>query len=169
MPAVLLSTSARFHQQPRVVLKNGQLDALHGRAAKCGAVLLVVPLKQLSKIDCAAGKSWLKRRIGRIWSALVPWTDILANIAAVEPIGQIGGLIESAAMLYGQIGDAPAGIEPVRLSDCVGRACINAARAGSAAIDSRFISRKRQRCDHFTQKHPRPDLLIDDAGVLPQP
>ena len=69
---------------------------------------------------------------------MVPGTDLLTDVAAKEPGGDIvmelGGDI--VAMLDGEIGDATSCVEVIRSGDGGGGAGINTSGAGAAAIDA---------------------------------
>src|SRR2546423_1373733 len=91
MRSFLTAICRGFQYEAGVVLENRQLDAFHGRSAELRAILLIIPSDELSQVDRPGGKSRPKCRIGRVGSAFVPWTDILADIAAVEPFANCGG------------------------------------------------------------------------------
>src|SRR5258705_12251691 len=110
------------------MLENRKLDPLHRRSAEIVAVLFVVPLKQLSQINGACWKPRSKCRLGRVGSAFVPGTHILADITSVQPIRKLTAdrLIEWGAVFDVQVRDATPGIELIGCGDRVRVARVDA-------------------------------------------
>src|SRR5580698_6546112 len=105
------------------------------------------------------------------WSFTVPRANVLTNIAAEHvsshAFAQFLGNI--AALLDGQIRDATVGIQLVGRDERIGGAGINTARAGAAAVWSGKVRWKLERSDDDAKKEPRARLLIQNAGVFPDP
>src|SRR4051812_44589366 len=83
------SIRAIVGNDPGVSLKDGQLDPLHGAAAKCCAVIIITPAKHVIDLQRPSRKSRLKLRRNRNRGFRVPRADVLADIAAVEPISEL--------------------------------------------------------------------------------
>jgi len=101
---------------PGVALKERELHALHRGAAELCAVRFFGPLQHVAHVQRSGGKARLQRGVGCLRSAAIERTDILADVAAVEPVadGRVKLVGDVAAMLDGQIGNASAGVELVR-------------------------------------------------------
>src|SRR5579859_2657224 len=101
----------------------------------------------------------------------VPWTDILADIAAEDVVPDAGTHFcrDLPAFFDGQIRNAARGIELVGLNQRVRGTRLNAARAASAAVRRRQVRLKIERGQNHAQENPRAQLLVEDAGVLADP
>ena len=74
-----------------------------------------------------------------------------------------------AAQLDRQIGNAARRVEHARRHERMGRTRLETQRAGAALIEGRRVKRERQAADDHAEKHPRPEIGVDHAGVLPDP
>jgi hypothetical protein len=104
----------------------------------------------------------------------IPGADVLADVAAEDLAADGGAEIfrDASLLLDGEVGDAARGVHLVRGDEGVGRAGIDAARAGAAAVgrDLEYdaFSDWNGRDDDAEQQ-PGAELLVDDAGVLADP
>jgi hypothetical protein len=106
----------------------------------------------------------------------IPGANVLANVAAnyviADPGTQIFG--NRGTKFDGEIRNAAARIQDVRLSEGLGRAGVETESAGTTAVGGgRFIARERGRQiesgDDDAEEKPRTNLLIDEAGIFCQP
>ena len=113
----------------------------------------------------------LKFRRGGSRSFAVPGTDILADVAAKNLVTHARPQVlgDRAPLLDGQIRNAAIRIQLVGRDQRVGGTGIDAAGAAAAAVRRRQVRRKFERSQNDTQKQPRPQFLIDDAGVFSNP
>src|SRR5204863_2670809 len=106
-----------------VSLELWQLDPLHRAAAEGRAVRVVAPIGDGADVERAAGEARLQRRVERGGGLAVPGADVLADVAAVEPVAdlRLECGVDVGAVLDGQVGDAPPRVELVRRGDRAGR------------------------------------------------
>src|SRR5690348_6335009 len=135
------------------------------------AILGIIPTLNLVYVKGAGGESWLQRRISGNRRIFIPRTNVLTDIAAVEPFPDRfmelpGNFI---AMFDGQIRDATPSVYLVRRGDGAGRTRVDTAATGAAAVDRGIIKREIQRGNDFAKQEPRPDVFIDHAGILSEP
>ena len=72
-------------------------------------------------------------------------------------------------MFDGEVGDAARRIEPVGRRESIGRADVEAACAGAAAVRMRFVGRDVERGVDLAQEQPRAMSARDEVGVLALP
>ena len=149
------SRSAHFVGAPAVS------PAFSTAAAEALAVGGVGPTaNDLPHIDACRGETRAQCRVGARAGTAVPRADVLADVAAVEPVAHPRpGRRRCPAVLDGQVRDAAAGIELVGRGDGAGRAGVDAAPARAAAVDRRLIGRQLERGDDLAQQQPRADVL----------
>src|ERR1044071_800247 len=166
--------SAIAHGDGHVPPESGIFRTFYRRSAKCLAISFFVHLRQPAQIRMVKPLLWLKLRQGsgrRVPSFIVPWTNILADIATeyVVPNGRPELFRDCATLFNGQIGDAETRIQLARRHNGLRGAGVNAAGATSASVGSGGVCAKLQRSENHAKKQPRPHLLMDDAGVLANP
>jgi len=114
-----------------------------------------------------------ERRIGsRPGELHVPRAHVLAHVAPEQPITDERPLVrrEVAAMLDREIGDAAARVHHVRRDEGVGRAGIEAAPAGAAAIPlKRQIGREGGIGENHADEREGADPGMDEHHVLGDP
>ena len=110
-------------------------------------------------------------RLDRHRSAAVPGADVLADVAAEDVRADAGAMLlrNRAAQLDREVGDAERRVEPLPGHDGRGRAGVDAARAGAAAVGRRRVRRDVERHQQFAQEEPRAQLLVDQAGIPADP
>src|ERR1019366_2825580 len=145
--------------------------ALHRRTAEDFAKLFQAQGRQPLQIGIHQPRPRLKLRRLRHRGFTVPRANILANVAAEHLPAHAGTQLfgNRAAFLDGEIRDAPGRVELIRSRESVGRTGVEAARARAAAVGRRQIGRQLQRRQHDAEEEPRPQPLIQDAGVLANP
>src|SRR5205085_4468210 len=106
----------------------------------------------------------------------VPGTNILADVAAKNVVPDLVSKLNRylALLLDSQVRDAPRGIHLVWRSQRICRASVDATRTRAASVRRRSHSRnlfvvQPDRREYGSQEQPRSVVLIDHAGVLPQP
>ena len=74
---------------------------------------------------------------------MVPGADILTDIAAVEPVAELGVefIGDGGGVLDREVGDTFPCVELIWGGDCAGGTGIEATTTGAAAIDGGFIGR----------------------------
>ena len=163
------------HGSHRISTQSQKLGTPHRRSAKLLPKFLRLHLGQPFEpwIHQAFSRLKLLRRRDR--SLAIPRADILTNIAAenVPPHSRPQLFRNRAALLNREIRNAQARIKFSRRNNRLRRTGGYATRARAAAIRSRQVSRKFrrnfQRREDYSEKQPRAQLLVDDAGVLPDP
>src|SRR5262252_4517219 len=101
----------------------------------------------------------------------VPRTDALAGIAAELPGSELpreGGL-DIATVLDGQVRDAPARVQHVGRDEGLRRAGVEAGATASAAIGERLVYVEGRRGQEHPDEEPRPEIGMEQHGVLADP
>ena len=97
--------------------------------------------------------------------------DVLADVAAEDErahgLPELDG--DAPAVLDGLVGDAAGRVEAEGLDDGVGRAGLDAQRAGAALLDRGRVGLERERRDDGREKVKGAVDGIDRAGVLADP
>src|SRR4029077_319037 len=137
-----LLKSAIAHGNGDVTLQSGVFGALYRRSAKCAAVSFFIHLCELAQIRMV--KLLLRLKLGqgsreRISSLVVPWANVLADIAAKDVVSHLRAKFfgNSAALFNREVSNTQPRIKPAGSDNRLGRACINAACATSTAIRRR--------------------------------
>ena len=101
----------------------------------------------------------------------VPRADRQAVVAAVDAIAhQRAEFVRDRAVMFdGEVGDAARRIEPVRRGERIGRADVEAARAGAAVVRVRLVGRDIERGVDLAQEQPGAMGARDEVGVLALP
>ncbi len=102
----------------------------------------------------------------------VPGTDLLADVAAEDPVAHLRPelLGDRPLQLDGQVGDAAAGVQLPGAADGVGGAGLDAAGAAPAAIGLEgFVRRQLQGGEQLAQQQPGAQLRVDEDRVLAEP
>ena len=96
----------------------------------------------------------LEFRRARTWSLAVPGADILTDIASENVAADsVANLFGNCAPLFNrEVRNAEISVELIRSQQCVRRAGVDAARAGSTAIRGGQIRLKLQRGKNHTEK-----------------
>src|SRR5690606_16627301 len=102
---------------------------------------------------------------------LVPRADRQAVVAAIDAVAYRAAELvwDRPLVLNGQIGDAAAGIEPVRGGKGVGRACIQAGATGAAMVFLATVRFQFGSGEDRTQKQPGAMAAADQIGMLALP
>ena len=97
---------------------------------------VVAHIEQGDQIDWIGIRPRLKQRLWRVGSAAVPRTNLLANIAAKNPVAHAfpQWLWNGAAQLNGEIANAARRIEHTGRGECLGGTGIEASRATTAIV-----------------------------------
>src|SRR5207244_13620083 len=103
---------------------------------KAATKALLVEVEQRRQIDRIRVSGWLKRRFIAWGRAMIPWTNILAHIAAKKPLADSGPQLarNGRTQLDSQIADAAGGVEDVRLRKGLRRTSIETGPAGPAML-----------------------------------
>ena len=149
-PAKTAVTQALIRKLP---LKDATYDVRDATVA--GLVLRVRPSGSMTYLVRLTDK---ERRHPRTGKAVRYWWTVgsAAVVTAEHPVAheRPQGGVDTALVLNGQIGNAPAGIELVGCRKRVRRANIQTGLAGTARIRSSSIRLQRQCCEYGTQKQP---------------
>ena len=96
---------------------------------------------------------------------------LLADVAAVGvgPDGLAHLLGNAAADFDGEIRQTAPRVEHTRLDQRTGRTGVEAACTAAALLEPLGVRFERERRDDLAEKEPRPQLGIDQAGVLADP
>src|ERR1035438_303841 len=149
----------------------GETRALHRRTAEDSAKLFQAQARQPLQIGIHQPRPRLKLPRLRQRGFTVPRANVLTDIAAEHLPAHAGTQLfgNRAAFLDGEIRDAPGRVQLIRSREGIGRAGVEAARARAAAVGRWQIGCQYQRRQHDAEKEPRPQVLIQNAGVLANP
>lgn len=114
----------------------------------------------------------LETGIGGVGGAAVPGADLLADIAAEEPVAHSVAQLHRGefARFDGEVRDAPAGVEHVRGREGVGGTGVEAAGAGAAVAGGvRGVVVQFDIDQHGRQKQPTAEAFVDQQGVFAKP
>src|SRR5205085_7858908 len=101
----------------------------------------------------------------------VPRTHVLADVAAEEPLpdGLATRVIDVAAMLDGEVGDAAARVEHVRRRERLRRTRVETRGARAAATRQRPVERERGGGENDPDEEQRAEPGREQVRVLPDP
>src|SRR5205807_9655209 len=142
----MLPIPAVPHRDHRIAAQAAQLGATDGRTAKFFAKLLGFHF--CDPLQGGIHESFTRLKLGSLRgrSSAVPRADILADVATKQvPAHTVTQFLGNGASLFdSEIRDALVRIEAVGAKESVGRARVETAGAGSAAIGSGQIGNKFQ-------------------------
>ena len=176
--AVSSSTAAVAHRHRDISKEPRVLGATHRALSKHRAKFrLRQPRAFLQRWRCVL----CNERVG-YGRARIPGTHVLANVASEYVLPHGGAMLfrNGAAQLDCEIRDTAGRIDspmvmwrsPMRCGrrhECIRRARINTSRTRPATIRRRRIRRDREGRYDFAQKKPRPQRLINQAGIFSDP
>ena len=119
-----------------------------------------------------ADRARLPRGVVAFGGATVPWTHVLADVAAVHFVlnGGAQRFVDISARFDRQIRQTAGGVELIRLDDGARRTCVETARARAALIDARAHRVPDPDCVTISPRNSHdPSCWIDQAGVLADP
>lgn len=107
-------------------------------------------------------------------STPVPGTDLLADVTTEDlPSYRLAKLFRNTAFLFdGEIGDTARSIHLTRSNESLRGTGVDTARAASATVCSQMrysLCGNRNRSDNDSKQHPRPQLLMNQAGIFAYP
>lgn len=147
--------------------------ALETRTAERGAGKglaegLLVPGEHGAEIGVIAGGEF---GFAGLPCPAIPWADVEAIVAAEEVIAEGAAVFEgkAAAVLDREVAQASAGVQLVGPGDGPGRAGIDTARAGAAAVALGFVGGQVQGTQDDAEEEPLALLPVDDEGVFRLP
>ena len=103
---------------------------------------------------------------------MIPGTDILADVAAEEPVIDAGAQLrrDRPPKLDCQVANTAPGVEDVGLHEGGGRAGVEAGRAGAAVVGiMRIVVIEFDVGQQCGEKEPTAKLLVQQQSVLPDP
>ena len=143
----------------------------HGRPARETRQLVVAHRPQVPHERAVQRRPRLPGGIVAPGGRLVPRADVLADVAAEDAGADRGPerVRNLTPQLDREIGQAPPRVEHVRFDDGAGRTCLDAERAGSAAVEDGFVGCERQAAGDDGEEEPGTEIGVDQAAVLPDP
>ena len=153
----------------RIAAEAGGLGPQERRAGEAAAQLVVRHLEHRARprIRCRRRE----RRLARHGRLAVPRARALAEVAAELPLAhprpELG--LDLAAMLDGEVRDAPAGVEHVGRHEGLGGAGVETGAARAAAIRQRRIALELGGGQQHADEEPRPEARPQQHRVLADP
>src|SRR6202049_3772049 len=102
----------------------------------------------------------------------IPWTDILADVAAVDETADLSPLLRRnrALRLDREVGDALGGVQHAGRREGSGRAGVQTASAAAASIRVEWrICHEIELDEEHADEKEGPNTRVDKIGVLPEP
>src|SRR5262249_13783786 len=131
--------------------------AVDGRAPHALLELACSPCKQRRQLACIECIANLEVRVRSRPGELVPWTEELAVIAAIDPVADCTPQFnrDGALVLYRQIRNAAPRVQLVRREDRPGWTGGHARLTAAAMRRGRLVHRERQVRQDLAKKEPR--------------
>src|SRR5690606_6980525 len=109
--------------------------------------------------------------LARLLGEFVPWADGKAIVAAIDAVAHRLAELkrDMTLVLDGQVGNAAARIEFVRLREGLRRTGIETAAAGAAMILMGLVGLDFERREDRAEKEPGAEFARDEIGVLALP
>ena len=159
------------HRHRDVALPALMANAADGAAFGVAQKFSFAPAKQRDELLAGQAAALVKIRQSAALGELVPGTDELAIVAAVDAVADQGAQLHRnwPAVLDGEIGDTAPGVQLIGRNDGLGGANIDAAGATAAVRRAGLRGGQRKIHEDFTQEEHAARFSREDQGVFAAP